>query len=58
MAVLERAGWQLLRVKTSHHFFAKFGWPKRIVALQSKEIGPRMVARIAKQMGLTPEDFR
>jgi predicted RNA binding protein YcfA (HicA-like mRNA interferase family) len=58
VSALERAGWRLEHVNGSHHFFVKSGWPKRTVALHSKEIGPKMVARIAKQMGLLPEDVR
>jgi len=35
------------------------GWPDFVFALHDQEeIGPRMLARIAKQTGLTPEDLK
>jgi predicted RNA binding protein YcfA (HicA-like mRNA interferase family) len=37
---------------------SKRGWPDYVFAFHDKEeIGPRMLARIAKQTGLKPEDL-
>jgi hypothetical protein len=37
---------------------AREGWPDIVFAFHdSEEIGPRMLARIAKRTGLTPEDL-
>jgi len=43
---------------TSHRTLARDGWPDVVFAFHdSVEIGPVMLARIAKRTGLTPEDL-
>jgi predicted RNA binding protein YcfA (HicA-like mRNA interferase family) len=37
---------------------AREGWPNYVFAFHDNdELGPKMLARIAKQTGLTPEDL-
>ena len=58
LAALQRIGWQLKRETGSHKTLARGGWPDFVFAFHdSEEIGPRMLARIAKRTGLTPEDL-
>jgi predicted RNA binding protein YcfA (HicA-like mRNA interferase family) len=43
---------------TSHRVLQREGWRDVVFAFHdSEEIGPRMLARIAKRTGLTPEDL-
>ncbi|HSI01825.1 MAG TPA: type II toxin-antitoxin system HicA family toxin [Reyranella sp.] len=58
MAALERAGWSIKRQTGSHKVLAKPGYPDFVFAFHDgEEIGPRMLARIAKHTGLTPADL-
>ena len=58
LAALTRLGWTLKRQTGSHRTLARNGWPDFVFAFHdSEEIGPRMLARIAKRTGLTPEDL-
>jgi len=58
LAALYRLGWTLKREESSHKTLARPGWPDVVFAFHdSEEIGPRMLARIAKQTGLTPSDL-
>lgn len=58
LAALLRLGWTLKRQAGSHRTLARNGWPDFIFAFhESEEIGPRMLARIAKRTGLTPDDL-
>jgi predicted RNA binding protein YcfA (HicA-like mRNA interferase family) len=52
-------GWTLKReAKGSHRVFAREGSPDFVWAFHDRdEIGPRMLARIAKRTGLTPDDL-
>jgi predicted RNA binding protein YcfA (HicA-like mRNA interferase family) len=55
---LERIGWQVKRQTGSHRTLERPGWPDFVFAFHDgEEIGPRMLARIAKHTGLTPEDL-
>ena len=46
------------RESGSHRTLAREGWPDVVFAFHdSDEIGPRMVARVAKHTGLRPEDL-
>jgi len=55
---LLKIGWQLKRQSGSHRTLARANWPDFVFAFHDdEEIGPRMLARIAKQTGLTPEDL-
>jgi predicted RNA binding protein YcfA (HicA-like mRNA interferase family) len=58
LAALERIGWSITREAGSHKVLARAGWPNVVFAFHDgEEIGPRMLARLAKQTGLTPEDL-
>jgi len=51
-------GWSIKRQKGSHKILSKTGWPNFTFAFHdSEEIGPRMLARIAKHTGLKPEQL-
>ena len=58
LAALLKIGWQLKRQSGSHRTLARPNWPDYVFAFHdNEEIGPHMLARIAKRTGLTPEDF-
>jgi predicted RNA binding protein YcfA (HicA-like mRNA interferase family) len=58
LAALKRIGWRIARAKGSHRTLHRDGWPPTSFAFHDgEEIGPRMLARIAKATGLTPEDL-
>ncbi len=56
LAALIRIGWSIQR--GSHRVLSRPGWPDVVFAFHNgEEIGPRMLARIAKVTGLNPEDL-
>jgi predicted RNA binding protein YcfA (HicA-like mRNA interferase family) len=59
LAALQRIGWTIKRQSgTSHRVLSRAGWPDYVFAFHEREeIGPKMLARIAKHTGLTPEDL-
>ena len=59
LAALLRIGWTIKRqAGTSHRVLARPGWPDYVFSFRdSDEIGPKMLARIAKHTGLTPKDL-
>jgi predicted RNA binding protein YcfA (HicA-like mRNA interferase family) len=58
LAALIRIGWHIKRQSGSHKTLAREGWPDYVFAFHdSEEIGPKMLARIAKHTGLKPEDL-
>ena len=58
LAALKRIGWTEKRVSGSHRTLAREGFPDFVFAFHDREeIGPRMLARIAKHTGLTPGDL-
>lgn len=58
LAALLKLGWQTKRQTGSHRTLSRVGWPDVVFAFHDgEEIGPRMLARIAKHTGLTPEDL-
>jgi predicted RNA binding protein YcfA (HicA-like mRNA interferase family) len=59
LAALLRIGWTVKRQSgTSHRVLTRDGWPDYIFAFHDhEEIGPKMLARIAKHTGLTPKDL-
>jgi predicted RNA binding protein YcfA (HicA-like mRNA interferase family) len=59
LAALLRIGWKIKRQSgTSHRVLSHPGWPDFTFAFHDQEeIGPRMLARIAKRTGLTPNDL-
>jgi predicted RNA binding protein YcfA (HicA-like mRNA interferase family) len=57
-AALIKLGWQLKRQTGSHRTLSRTGWADFVFAFHDgEEIGPRMLARIAKHTGLSPEDL-
>jgi len=59
LTALFRVGWVVERqCGTSHRILARPGWPDFVFAFHDgAEIGPGMLARIAKHTGLTPDDL-
>jgi predicted RNA binding protein YcfA (HicA-like mRNA interferase family) len=59
LAALLRIGWRIKRqARGSHRVLERPGWPDVVFAFHDREeIGPRMLARLAKHTGLTPEDL-
>jgi predicted RNA binding protein YcfA (HicA-like mRNA interferase family) len=55
LAALLRIGWRIKRQSGSHKTLERTGWQDFVFAFHdSEEIGPRMLARIAKNTGLSP----
>ena len=59
LAALLRIGWIIKRgAGGSHRILSRPGWPDYVFAFHDRqEIGPHMLARIAKHTGLNPEDL-
>jgi len=58
LAALLRIGWNIKRESSSHKTLFRPGWPDVVFAFHDKEeIGPKMLARIAKHTGLEPKDL-
>ena len=58
LAALHRIGWRIKRQSGSHRTLTIEGRPDFVFAFHDgDEIGPRMLARIAKHTGLRPEDL-
>ena len=58
LAALYKLGWQLKRQTGSHKTLSRAGWPDFVFAFHDgEEIGPRMLSRIAKHTGLSPDDL-
>jgi len=58
LAALLRIGWTLKRQSGSHRTLARPGWADFVFAFHdNEEIGPRMLARIARRTGLQPSDL-
>jgi predicted RNA binding protein YcfA (HicA-like mRNA interferase family) len=58
LATLLRIGRSIKRQTGSHRVLERPGWPDVVFSFHDKdEIGPRMLARIAKVTGLEPEDL-
>jgi len=59
LAALLRLGWSEKRRSGSHRTLQRDGWPDVVFAFHdTEEIGPRMLARIAKKTGLSPNDLQ
>ena len=57
-ARLPRIGWAVKRQSGSHRTLSRTGWADFVFAFhEDEEIGPRMLARIAKRTGLEPADL-
>ena len=58
LAALFRTGWSIKPQTGSHRTLSRLGWPDFVFAFHDdEELGPRMLARIAKQTGLKPDDL-
>ena len=58
LAALFDLGWKVKRQSGSHRTLSREGWPDVVFAFHDgEEVGPRMLARIAKHTGITPEDL-
>ena len=58
LAALLRIGWTVSRQRGSHRRLVRTGYPPMTFAFHDgEEIGPRMVAKIAKDGGLSPDDL-
>ena len=58
LKALKRIGWKEKRSSGSHRTLARKGYPDYVFSFHDRqEIGPRMLARIAKRTGLQPDDL-
>lgn len=58
LAALHRGGWVIKRKTGSHRVLSRPGWPDYVFAFHDQdEIGPKMLARVARATGLMPEDL-
>ena len=58
LAALMRIGWSVKRQSGSHRVLSRAGLPDYVFAFHDgEELGPRILARIAKHTGLRPEDL-
>ena len=58
LAALLRIGWVVKRQSGSHRTLSRPGWDDFVFAFHDDdEIGPRMLARIAKRTGLLADDL-
>ena len=58
LAALRKRGWEIKRSSGSHRTLQKTGYPDFVFAFHDREeIGPRMLARIAKHTDLSPDDL-
>ena len=59
LAALLQIGWRVKRQTGSHKILERPDWPDIVFAFHdNEEIGPRMLARIARKVGLTRFDLR
>lgn len=58
LAALLRIGWLIKRQRGSHRVLQREGWADYVFPFHdAEELGPRMLARIARRNGLTPNDL-
>jgi predicted RNA binding protein YcfA (HicA-like mRNA interferase family) len=58
LAALLKIGWRVKRQTGSHKVLERAGWTDVVFAFHDNdEIGPKMLARMAKVTGLKPEDL-
>jgi len=58
LSALLRIGWTIKRTTGSHRVLTRAGWSDVVFAFHDRdEIGPKMLARLAKATGLAPEDL-
>jgi predicted RNA binding protein YcfA (HicA-like mRNA interferase family) len=59
LAVLLKIGWSIKRQNSSHKTLERAGYPNYVFAFHdNEEIGPKMLARVAKHTGLTPDNLK
>ena len=55
---LLRIGWSIKRQTGSHRVLSRNGWSDYVFPFHdADEVGPRMLARVAKHTGLAPHDL-
>jgi predicted RNA binding protein YcfA (HicA-like mRNA interferase family) len=58
LTALLRIGWEVAWQKGSHRRLRRAGWPNYTFAFHdNEEVGPGLLAQIAKKTGLKPEDL-
>jgi predicted RNA binding protein YcfA (HicA-like mRNA interferase family) len=58
LAALLKIGWRIKRHSGSHRTLERTGWTDFVFAFHDgEELGPKMLARIAKHTGLREEDL-
>jgi predicted RNA binding protein YcfA (HicA-like mRNA interferase family) len=58
LAALLRLGWRIKRQSGAHRTLERKGWPDVVFAFHDdEELGPRMLARMARRTGLKPRDL-
>jgi len=58
LSALFQLGWEIKRQSGSHRTLSRPGFPDYVFAFHDgEEIGPKMLARIAKHTGLSPRDL-
>jgi len=58
LAALLKIGWSVKRQAGSHKTLERSGYPDYVFAFHdSDEIGPKMLSKVAKHTGLTPNDL-
>ena len=58
LRALLRLGWQIKRQSGSHKTLCRDGWPDFVFSFHDREeLGPRMLTRIARHTGLSPDDL-
>ncbi|HLA63384.1 MAG TPA: type II toxin-antitoxin system HicA family toxin [Rhodothermales bacterium] len=59
LRALLQLGWHVKReTGGSHRVLAREGWPDYVFGFHDgEEIGPKMLSRVAKRTGLTPDDL-
>ena len=58
LRVLQKIGWRVVRQRGSHRILSRSGWADMTFAFHdTEEIGPRMLAKIAKVTGLQDDNL-
>jgi len=58
LSALLRIGWEVAWQKGSHRRLERLGWPNYTFAFHdNEEVGPGLLAQIAKKTGLKPDDL-
>jgi len=58
LAALLKIGWSIKRQNSSHKTLERPGYPNYVFSYHDgEELGPKILAKIAKHTGLTPDDL-